>query len=163
VRGTQPLDQCWQRRWPPWMCPSLLVVASVLQAVSSSCSAWARRLSAPVPASSLPMKPTRIQTYVDALIAASASDTVLTDVFATGWPDAPHRVLRCSLEAAEAFTGEVVATVGERNPAALCPRTTHKHGSRRPSSDAHVRRHVRQRRASHHARSRNRRRAHNQA
>jgi NAD(P)H-dependent flavin oxidoreductase YrpB (nitropropane dioxygenase family) len=32
--------------------------------------------------------------YVDALIAASARDTVITEAFAQGWPDAPHRVLR---------------------------------------------------------------------
>ena len=32
--------------------------------------------------------------YVDALRAASAHDTVLTEAFAHGWPAAPHRVLR---------------------------------------------------------------------
>jgi NAD(P)H-dependent flavin oxidoreductase YrpB (nitropropane dioxygenase family) len=31
--------------------------------------------------------------YVDALAAASPDDTVLTDTFSIGWPDAPHRVL----------------------------------------------------------------------
>lgn len=46
--------------------------------------------------------------YVNALIAAEANDTVFTDRFSGGWPDAPHRVLRSSLQAAEAFEGEVV-------------------------------------------------------
>ncbi len=39
--------------------------------------------------------------YVDALIAAEGDDTVLTTVFGTGWPDAPHRVLRSCIEAGE--------------------------------------------------------------
>jgi nitronate monooxygenase len=40
--------------------------------------------------------------YVDALIAATAGDTMLTETFSTDWPDAPHRVLRSSVEAANA-------------------------------------------------------------
>ena len=39
--------------------------------------------------------------YVRRLLAASGADTVLTDWFNAGWPDAPHRVLRSSLEAAQ--------------------------------------------------------------
>jgi nitronate monooxygenase len=39
--------------------------------------------------------------YVDALIAASAEDTVLTTAFGDGWPDAPHRVLKSCIEAGE--------------------------------------------------------------
>ncbi|MFL5894609.1 MAG: NAD(P)H-dependent flavin oxidoreductase [Thermoleophilaceae bacterium] len=39
--------------------------------------------------------------YVDLLIEASAEDTVVTEVFGDGWPEAPHRVLRSSAEAAE--------------------------------------------------------------
>ena len=46
--------------------------------------------------------------YVARLIAAEAADTVYTEAFAVGWPHAPHRVLRTSLEAAQAFAGEVV-------------------------------------------------------
>ena len=33
---------------------------------------------------------------------------MLTEAFAVGWPNAPHRVLRSALQAAEAFQGEVV-------------------------------------------------------
>ena len=38
--------------------------------------------------------------YKANLIAASAGDTVLTEWFDAGWPNAPHRVLRAALEAA---------------------------------------------------------------
>jgi len=37
--------------------------------------------------------------YVNALIAATAKDTVMTTAFGDGWPDAPHRVLASSIEA----------------------------------------------------------------
>jgi NAD(P)H-dependent flavin oxidoreductase YrpB (nitropropane dioxygenase family) len=37
--------------------------------------------------------------YADALIAAGARDTILTEVFSMGWPDAPHRVLRRCVDA----------------------------------------------------------------
>ncbi len=49
--------------------------------------------------------------YLEKLVAAEAKDTVLTEAFSTGWPNAPHRVLRASVEAAERFQGEIV---GER-------------------------------------------------
>lgn len=39
--------------------------------------------------------------YVDALIGATAADTVLTTAFGDGWPDAPHRVLKSSIDAGE--------------------------------------------------------------
>lgn len=41
--------------------------------------------------------------YVEALIAATADDTVLTTVFGNGWPDAPHRVLRSAVAAGTAL------------------------------------------------------------
>lgn len=47
--------------------------------------------------------------YVDALLKASADDTVLTTAFSGMWPDAPHRVLRSCIQAAQNVTGEVVA------------------------------------------------------
>jgi nitronate monooxygenase len=46
--------------------------------------------------------------YVEALIRARAEDTVLADTFSVTWPDAPHRVLRSCVEAAESFSGEMV-------------------------------------------------------
>jgi len=50
--------------------------------------------------------------YIDALIAAEAGDTVITEEFAVGWPNAPARVLRASLEAARS-ADDPAATVGE--------------------------------------------------
>ncbi len=49
--------------------------------------------------------------YVSALVAASADDTVLTEAFSVGWPDAPHRVLRSCIEAADSLDDETVATL----------------------------------------------------
>jgi NAD(P)H-dependent flavin oxidoreductase YrpB (nitropropane dioxygenase family) len=46
--------------------------------------------------------------YVNALIAAGPEDSLYTDVFSYGWPDAPHRVLRACVDAAWAFEGEIV-------------------------------------------------------
>jgi nitronate monooxygenase len=47
--------------------------------------------------------------YVKALIDSEPEDTVLTEAFSVGWPNAPHRVLRSSLEAAQRFRGDIVA------------------------------------------------------
>jgi len=49
--------------------------------------------------------------YTDALIAARAEDSVYTQTFHVGWPEAPHRALRSAIAAAAAFHGDVVATV----------------------------------------------------
>ena len=46
--------------------------------------------------------------YVNALVAANADDTVLTEAFGVGWPDAPHRVLASAVAAAEATEHDVV-------------------------------------------------------
>ena len=40
--------------------------------------------------------------YLVALVAAGPSDTVLTEAFAMGWPDAPHRVLATCVAASDA-------------------------------------------------------------
>jgi nitronate monooxygenase len=52
--------------------------------------------------------------HVEALIAASAQDTVVTETFKTGWPDAPHRVLGTAVEAAERLDRPVVGRNGDR-------------------------------------------------
>jgi len=59
--------------------------------------------------------------YKQALIEAEAEDTVYTDVFGVNWPDAPHRVLRSCVEAAQSFEGDVVGeavlpSTGQRSP-----------------------------------------------
>ena len=46
--------------------------------------------------------------YVKAILAASAPDTCLTEAFSVLWPNAPHRVLRSSIAAAEALTEDVI-------------------------------------------------------
>ncbi|MEP6661960.1 MAG: nitronate monooxygenase [Acidimicrobiales bacterium] len=52
-------------------------------------------------------------TYQQALVDAGAADTVLTEAYSVWWPDAPHRVLRSAVEAAEALGDEVVGEVGD--------------------------------------------------
>jgi len=51
--------------------------------------------------------------YVDALIQATRDNTVITTEFDVGWPNAPARVLRSSLEAARE-SEDPCATVGEQ-------------------------------------------------
>ena len=51
--------------------------------------------------------------YVDALIAATKEDTLITTEFDVGWADAPARVLRSSLEAART-SDDPCATVGDQ-------------------------------------------------
>lgn len=51
--------------------------------------------------------------YLKALIAAEAQDTVYTEAFSANWPNAPHRVLRSAVDAAEAFQGEFVSTMAD--------------------------------------------------
>jgi nitronate monooxygenase len=46
--------------------------------------------------------------YTQALINAHADDTVLTTAFGVMWPDAPHRVLKSSVDAAEACVDDNV-------------------------------------------------------
>jgi len=41
-------------------------------------------------------------------VDAGPEDTLLTTTFSFMWPDAPHRVLRSCVDAAEAFQGETV-------------------------------------------------------
>src|SRR5207302_244414 len=46
--------------------------------------------------------------YVKALIAGEPEDTVVTEAFSEGWPNAPHRVLRFCIEEAQNFKGDIV-------------------------------------------------------
>lgn len=59
--------------------------------------------------------------YVDRLIASSAEDTVLCAAFSVNWPDAPHRVLREAVDAAERFDGPIVATLGQQEVPRYAP------------------------------------------
>jgi NAD(P)H-dependent flavin oxidoreductase YrpB (nitropropane dioxygenase family) len=49
--------------------------------------------------------------YVRALLIATADDTCLTEVFSEQWPNAPHRVLRSAIAAAQAATDPIVARI----------------------------------------------------
>ncbi len=53
--------------------------------------------------------------YLSLLIAATADDTVYTDRFDVGWPDAPVRVLDSALRAAEAPGPDPVGQLGTMN------------------------------------------------
>jgi NAD(P)H-dependent flavin oxidoreductase YrpB (nitropropane dioxygenase family) len=53
--------------------------------------------------------------YLAALLGARDKDTVYTDAFSVGWPDAPVRVLRSSLAAAQAFPDEIVGEATNRD------------------------------------------------
>jgi NAD(P)H-dependent flavin oxidoreductase YrpB (nitropropane dioxygenase family) len=53
--------------------------------------------------------------YVTALLDATADDTVITTAFSEGWRDAPHRVLRCAIDAAEAHPDGIVGQVSYRD------------------------------------------------
>jgi NAD(P)H-dependent flavin oxidoreductase YrpB (nitropropane dioxygenase family) len=48
-------------------------------------------------------------TYIQRLIEAEAADTVVTQAFGHGWPNAPHRVLRRCVEEAHRHPSETVA------------------------------------------------------
>ena len=59
--------------------------------------------------------------YVDRLIAAGADDTAYTEMFDVGWENAPHRVLRSSIDAVRALDG--CEPVGHLGSAALAHRS----------------------------------------
>ncbi|MEO8267887.1 MAG: nitronate monooxygenase [Ilumatobacteraceae bacterium] len=52
--------------------------------------------------------------YIDALVAADTEDSVLTEAFGVGWPDAPHRVLRSSIDAATAAPSDIIGETATR-------------------------------------------------
>jgi nitronate monooxygenase len=51
--------------------------------------------------------------YLEAMVAAGPEDTVLTTTFSLFWPDAPHRVLRSCVEAAEKLSDPVAGYEGD--------------------------------------------------
>jgi nitronate monooxygenase len=66
--------------------------------------------------------------YVRALIDASAGDTCMTEAFSVMWPNAPHRVLRSAIAAADALADDIVGETqlgGQPVPvqrfSAICP------------------------------------------
>lgn len=71
--------------------------------------------------------------YIAALLGASADDTELTETFGADWSNAPHRVLRSSIQAAAAATDEVIATIGPGEGAW----PVHRFSSLPPTKDVH--------------------------
>ncbi len=70
--------------------------------------------------------------YIDALVGAKADDSVLTEAFGVGWPNAPHRVLRSAIEAAGAAPADVV---GETVPRGGKPMPMPRFGASSPNRD----------------------------
>jgi nitronate monooxygenase len=70
--------------------------------------------------------------YIEALVAADTEDSVLTEAFGVGWPDAPHRVLRSSIEAATAAPNDVI---GETVPREGKPMPMVRFGASSPNRD----------------------------
>ena len=70
--------------------------------------------------------------YIEALVAAGADDSVLTEAFSVGWPNAPHRVLRSAIDAATAATTDVV---GETVPRGGAPAPMVRFGASSPNRD----------------------------
>jgi NAD(P)H-dependent flavin oxidoreductase YrpB (nitropropane dioxygenase family) len=69
--------------------------------------------------------------YIDALVRADSRDSVLTESFGVGWPDAPHRVLRSSIEQAT----NAPELVGETRPEAGDPVPMVRWGVSSPNRD----------------------------
>ena len=59
--------------------------------------------------------------YVEALVASSPADTVRSDTFALDYPGAPHRALRSSVEAVQAYQGDVVGEFVDPTDGARVP------------------------------------------
>ena len=91
--------------------PGGAALAAVLAARADGARMWTRYVAA--------AKSDAHPRYVDALIAAGPAETAHGRAFVYGW-DAPGRVLRSCVAAAEAFAGEVVGEVpsldGTREP-----------------------------------------------
>ncbi|MEO7370981.1 MAG: nitronate monooxygenase [Ilumatobacteraceae bacterium] len=70
--------------------------------------------------------------YIAALIAARSDDSVLTEAFGVGWPDAPHRVLQSSIDAAAAAPVDVVGETRLRDGNSM---PMHRFGASSPNRD----------------------------
>jgi nitronate monooxygenase len=122
VRGTQPLDDVLAETLATVDVPVLAAggvgTAQRFSALLSAGAAAVRVGTRLVAAEEADAHPE----YVARLIDASQEDTVLTDAFRNGWPDAPHRVLRSAVEAAEKCDGPVVAVAGAQEIGVFSPR-----------------------------------------
>lgn len=112
VRGTTPRDQLLDAVLAKVSLPVVVAggigTAQQVATVIAAGAAGARVGTRFVATTESRGHPVYLQALVD---AQSGDDTVLTEAFSGGWPDAPHRVLRSALDAAENFDGEVVGHV----------------------------------------------------
>lgn len=60
--------------------------------------------------------------YQHALVASSATDTVISETYSVWWPDAPHRALRSAVDMANALDDEFVGDVGGAGDSFPIPR-----------------------------------------
>jgi NAD(P)H-dependent flavin oxidoreductase YrpB (nitropropane dioxygenase family) len=108
VRGTTSLlpllDQVLAAVRVPVLAAGGIATARQLAAVLAAGAAGARLGTRFVAASESGAHPR----YVEALLAADAADTCLTEAFGADWPHAPHRVLRSSIDAMKGARDEVV-------------------------------------------------------
>ena len=123
VRGIQPLDallrEVYARVSIPVVAAGGIATAEGVATALDTGAAAARVGTAFVATEESRAHPS----YIQALVAAqSGDDTVLTTAFAGGWPDAPHRVLKSAMAAAEAFEGDVVAEGGPPSARRPIPR-----------------------------------------
>src|SRR5512132_3367730 len=113
VRGTQPLDEVLAETLAgidvPVVAAGGIGTAQRVDAVLAAGAAAARVGTRFIVAKEADAHPD----YVEELIDTSGQDTVMTESFGIGWPDAPHRVLRSAVDAASRFEGEVVGRLGE--------------------------------------------------
>jgi nitronate monooxygenase len=113
VRGSQPLDVVLAEALDALNVPAVAAggigtaerVAWALRAGAAAVRVGARFVAATESAAH--------PIYLEALIAATRKETVLTQVFGADWPDAPHRVLRVALEAAERLHLDIAARLGD--------------------------------------------------
>jgi nitronate monooxygenase len=101
------LDQVLESVRCPVLAAGGIATARGLAAVLAAGAAGARigtRFAAAAESNAHPI-------YVERLLSATAEDTVHTEAFSVMWPNAPHRVLRSSIAAAEAAAGETVGEV----------------------------------------------------
>ncbi len=116
VRGSQPLAAVLAEALEVVSVPVLAAggigtamhVRAVLDAGAAGVRVGTRFLAA--------HESTAHEVYVNALIGADGADTMLTETFSHGWPNAPHRVLRSAVDAVLATTDEWVGSTGTSSP-----------------------------------------------
>jgi NAD(P)H-dependent flavin oxidoreductase YrpB (nitropropane dioxygenase family) len=108
VRGTQPLigliDEVRSAVGVPVVAAGGIGTASAVHAALAAGADAVRVGTRFVAAAESDAHPA----YVAALVEASGTDTVITEAFGVGWPNAPHRVLASAVARAEATTNDPV-------------------------------------------------------